>query len=93
MLEVFIGKRKAAGVYVKVFADKRGASKFYRDGYTDITGSFRYALSDIDEISAFAILVQTDKGGAIQRVKAPTKLSSYQVAPKISYKKEMKKKK
>lgn len=69
---------------MKVFADQRGNKKFYRDGYTDITGSFRYALEDIDEISAFAILVQTDKGGVIQRVKAPTKLSSYQVRPVAS---------
>lgn len=30
---------------------KNGQSKFYRDGYTDITGTFKYALSDLDGIS------------------------------------------
>jgi hypothetical protein len=88
---VFVGKRKAVGVYVKVFAERNGGRKFYRDGYTDITGSFRYALSDIDQISAFAILVLTDKGGVIERVKAPTKVSSYQVKA-VSLKRATKKK-
>jgi hypothetical protein len=88
-----VGKRKAAGVYVKVFAEQRGNTKFYRDGYTDMTGSFRYALEDIDEVSAFAILVQTDRGGVIERVKAPTKLSAYRVMPTSKQQKSMKKSK
>ena len=33
--------------------------KFYRDGYTDIASSFRYAL-DSKDISEFAILVMTE---------------------------------
>ncbi len=48
MLDVFINKKKGVGVYVKVFATKREGKQFYRDGYTDMTGSFKYALSDID---------------------------------------------
>jgi hypothetical protein len=94
VLEVYIGKRKAAGVYVKVFGEHTTGRRFYRDGYTDITGSFRYALSDIDGISAFSILVQTEKGGLIQRVNAPTKLAAYQVLPNRSSKqKSLQKKK
>jgi hypothetical protein len=79
---------------VKVFGEQSFGRKFYRDGYTDITGSFRYALSDMDGISAFSILVQTEKGGLIQRVNAPTKLAAYQVMPtRVSKQKSIQKKK
>ena len=30
---------------MKVFVDKSGSKQFYRDGYTDMTGTFRYAMS------------------------------------------------
>ncbi len=78
LLEAFVNKKKGVGVYVKVFVLKRGKKEFYRDGYTDMTGTFKYALSDIDEITSFAILVQTDKGGVIKRVNPPSKLPTYQ---------------
>ncbi len=76
-LQVFVSKKKQPGAYVKVFSKKGNSNKFYRDGYTDMTGTFRYAMSDLDEISEFSILVLTDKGGSILRVKPPSKLASY----------------
>lgn len=42
-----------------------------------MTGSFKYALSDLDGIKEFAILALTEKGGVIQRVKPPSQLNSY----------------
>ena len=45
--QVFLKGSKLAGCYCKVFQMKNGSSKFYRDGYTDITGTFKYALADL----------------------------------------------
>lgn len=61
---------------MKVFSDKQ-VQQFYRDGYTDMTGTFKYALSDLDGIKQFSILVSTDRGGVIQKVKPPSKLASF----------------
>lgn len=44
---------------------KNGQSKFYRDGYTDITGTFKYALADLEGVSEFSILFVTDQGGIV----------------------------
>ena len=76
-LQVFVNKKKRAGAYVKVFSKQNHLEKFYRDGYTDMTGTFRYAMSDLDGIQEFSILVQTDKGGSLLKVKPPSKLASY----------------
>jgi len=42
-----------------------------------MTGTFRYALSDLDGIKEFAILVNTEKGGVVSKVKPPSRLASY----------------
>lgn len=42
-----------------------------------MTGTFRYAMSDIEGVREFSLLVMTDQGGAIHRVKPPSKLSSF----------------
>lgn len=77
-IQVFINKKKRPGAYVKVFSEKHNqATKFYRDGYTDIAGTFRYAMSDLDKIKQFYILVTTDRGSLILQVKPPSKLASY----------------
>ena len=44
-------KKKRPGAYVKVFSMKSMFDRFYRDGYTDMTGTFRYAMSDLEGIS------------------------------------------
>lgn len=49
-LQVFLDKKRSTGAYVKVFSDKGMNKDFYRDGYTDMTGTFRYAMSDLDGI-------------------------------------------
>jgi len=35
---------------VKVFSKKDVGEQFYRDGYTDMTGTFRYALNDLEGV-------------------------------------------
>lgn len=51
---------------------KNGQNKFYRDGYTDITGTFKYALADLEGVTQFAILFVTDYGAVVERVKPPS---------------------
>ncbi len=63
--QVFYQNKKQAGCYCKVYQMKNGQSKFYRDGYTDITGTFKYALADLDGISEFSILFITEFGGVV----------------------------
>ena len=70
-IQVFYEGKKLPGCYCKVYQMK-GEGKFYRDGYSDITGTFKYALADLDGISKFAILVMTDNGGVVQIAKPPS---------------------
>lgn len=71
---MFLNKKRQSGCYCKVYKkEKDFAVKFYRDGYTDITGAFKYAMDDLDGITDFAILVVTDQGGVITKVKPPSK--------------------
>lgn len=46
-LQVFFDGKKQSGCYVKVYSNGSKGKKFYRDGYTDITGNFKYALNDL----------------------------------------------
>ena len=62
---------------MKVFSKKGSIDQFYRDGYTDMTGAFRYAMNDLEGIKEFAILVETDRGGCVNTVKPPSQLASY----------------
>ena len=70
--QVFLSGKKLAGCYCKVFQMKNGCSKFYRDGYTDITGTFKYALADLQGISKFSILFVTDNGSIVHQVVPPS---------------------
>ena len=70
-LKVFYDKKKCSTSYCKVYSRGSNGDKFNRDGYTDIASTFRYAL-DIKDVQEFSILVLTDKGGSIHRVKPPT---------------------
>ena len=76
-LQVFVDRKKRPGAYIKVFSKTGHFDRFYRDGYTDMTGTFRYAMSDLDQITLFAILVCTDKGTVLLKVKPPSKLATY----------------
>ncbi len=46
-LQVFYDGKKQTGCYVKVYSTGSKGNKFYRDGYTDITGKFKYVLADL----------------------------------------------
>jgi hypothetical protein len=64
------------GAYLKVFSIFEGDRKtkkaiFYVDGYSDITGKFKYALSDLSSIEKFALLIVTDIGSIIKFVAPP----------------------
>lgn len=75
---MYLNKKRLPGAYVKVFANKSGKKQFYRDGYTDMTGSFKYAMAETEGVSEFAILVTTAVGGVINKVLPPSSLPSYQ---------------
>lgn len=54
-----------------MYSEGSKGTKFYRDGYTDITGTFKYALTDLDGIKRFSILTITKQGGQINQVNPP----------------------
>lgn len=65
------------GAYVKVYAKGGGgAPKFVKDGYTDLRGRFDYASLNTNEIDAaerLAVLVLSERFGAVVREVAPPK--------------------
>ena len=69
--------KPVAKVYVKVYAQLAdGQVRFYKDGYTDIRGRFDYAslsTNELDVAVKFAILILSDKDGAVVREAAPPK--------------------
>jgi hypothetical protein len=67
---VFFQNKKCPTSYCKVYSRGSKGDRFYRDGYTDIASTFRYAL-DQKDIREFSILVATDYGGILHRVKPP----------------------
>jgi hypothetical protein len=64
-------------VYVKTYARmKNGATKFYKDGYTDLRGRFDYTSLSTDELSQvdrFSLLVMSEDHGAVVREAPPPK--------------------
>ena len=72
LIQVFYEGKQVTGCYCKVYQKKNGGNKFYRDGYTDIRGSFRYALADLEGVTKFAILVVTENGGTTLTVNPPS---------------------
>lgn len=68
---MFHNGKKCSTSYVKVYSRGSKGVKFARDGYTDVASTFRYAL-DVKDIEEFAILVLTDFGGSIHKVKPPS---------------------
>ena len=71
-------------VYIKCFSKKtNGQVSFYKDGYTDLRGTFEYTSvqgSDFSDVSEFSILVFSEKHGAlIRQTKPPTTVSKIEV--------------
>jgi hypothetical protein len=64
-------------VYVKTYARlKNGATKFYKDGYTDLRGRFDYtslSTDELDQVDRFSLLVMSEDHGAVVREAAPPK--------------------
>jgi hypothetical protein len=72
------GTRKpVVGAYVKVYArSESGGVTFVKDGYTDLRGRFDYAslnTGEIEEAARLAVLVLSEKDGAVVREVAPPK--------------------
>ncbi|MEK6247578.1 MAG: hypothetical protein N2C12_05315, partial [Planctomycetales bacterium] len=67
--------RPLTKVYVKVYGQQyNGKIKFYKDGYTDLRGRFDYSslnTNELDNIKRFALLVMSEKDGAVVREAAP----------------------
>ena len=66
-------------VYCKVYwrESEGGQPRFYKDGYTDVRGSFDYSSLSTDELSRtqqFAVLVLSEGHGALARQVAPPKV-------------------
>ncbi len=64
-----------AKTYVKVYARRHGQVVFHKDGFTDLRGRFDYASlnTGLNGIDSFAILVLSDKEGALViEAKPPT---------------------
>jgi len=61
--------------YVKVYVKKfNGTVAFYKDGYTDLRGSFEYgsvSTTSLSEVARFALLIVSDTHGAMIREVAP----------------------
>lgn len=70
-LKVYFNGKRCNISYCKVYSRGSKGDRFYRDGYTDIASTFRYAL-DQKDISEYSILVLTDFGGMIHRVNPPS---------------------
>jgi hypothetical protein len=66
-----------SAVYVKVYARMHdGSVAFYKDGYTDLRGKFDYvslSTDDLDRVARFALLVMSEKDGALIREASPPK--------------------
>lgn len=45
--QVFFKGKQYPGCYCKVYTSGKDGEKYYRDGYTDITGTFKYVLGDV----------------------------------------------
>jgi hypothetical protein len=70
-------EKPLSGAYIKVYGrTKDGRIIFYKDGYTDPRGRFDYSslnTNELDTVDRFAILVMSDKNGAVVKETAPPK--------------------
>jgi hypothetical protein len=73
---VYIDGKATPSVYCKVYAKDGSGTRFFKDGYTDIQGKFKYITSDIEEIQTFAILFLTEQGGIIKYARKPNMIGS-----------------
>jgi hypothetical protein len=77
-------EKPLSNIYIKCFAKKtNGQVTFYKDGYTDLRGTFEYTSvhgGDFVDVQEFSILVYSDKFGAlIKQTKPPTTVAKVEV--------------
>lgn len=77
-------EKPLSNIYIKCFAKKtNGTVSFYKDGYTDLRGTFEYTSvhgSDFQDVQEFSILVYSEKYGAlIKQTKPPTTVAKVEV--------------
>ena len=66
--------RPLGKVYVKVYAEVNGRATFYKDGYTDLRGTFDYAslsTDDLGQVTRFGLLVLSPEHGAVVKEAKP----------------------
>ena len=68
---MFVDGKPKPGAYCKVYA-KGKETRFYKDGYTDIQGKFKY-VSQLDDVEKFSLLFITEKGGVTKFARIPSK--------------------
>jgi hypothetical protein len=68
---VYIDSKATPSVYCKVYAKDGSGTRFFKDGYTDIQGKFKYITSGIEEIQTFAILFLIEEGGIVKYARKP----------------------
>lgn len=68
---MFVDGKPKPGVYCKVYA-RGNETRFYKDGYTDIQGRFKY-VSQLDDVKKFSLLFVTEKGGITKFARIPSK--------------------
>lgn len=90
-------KKPIPKIYVKCFAKyKNGSVAFYKDGYTDIRGSFDYAAlskDKIDDVQIFSILILSPEyGSKIVQVDPPVKIGKVEGEARMLANKEFQEK-
>ena len=73
---VYVNGKTQPGVYCKVYVKENNVTRFFKDGYTDIQGKFKYITSDIDEVETFAILFLAQEGGIVKNARKPNTVAS-----------------
>lgn len=68
---VYVDGKAKPGAYCKVYAKDNSNTRFFKDGYTDLQGKFKYITSDIEGIQTFAILFLTEQGGIVKYARKP----------------------
>lgn len=68
---VYVDGKAKPGAYCKVYAKDGSGTRFFKDGYTDLQGKFKYITSDIEGIQTFAVLFLTEQGGIVKYARKP----------------------
>lgn len=73
---VYLEGKAKPGAYCKVYAKDSSQTRFFKDGYTDLQGKFKYITSDIEGIETFAVLFLTEQGGIVKYARKPNSIGT-----------------